>query len=110
MDFDGKGFGTPEAFRDKCIIEAAPGATAIAQQAQLAHSYCGTTQVLTSYFEIMEYAGKPANITSYDAAQTLQMIKNDGRIKEYTSPDILDVGLMGYMTWWGSKRSSFRVR
>lgn len=112
-DFDGKGFGTPESFRNKCIIDAAPGGTALSVQAQFVYSYCGTTQVLTSYFEIVEYKKKPKGITSYDAEKTLAMIKADGYYnnegaKSFDAPNKLDPGLMGYMTWWGSRRSDPR--
>jgi len=112
-DFDGRGFSSPEEFRDICIIKSAPVATALSKQALLAHAYCGTTQVLTSYLEIVEYAEKPTQITSYDAAKTLQMIKDDGYYndeysKEYKTPSSLDAGLMGYMSWWGSRRSDPR--
>lgn len=115
-DFEGKGFGSPEAFRDKCIRELGPGASAIAKQAQYNNSYCGTTQVLTTHLEIVEYGEKPDGMTVYDANKTIAMIKQDGyftegNIKAVQSPShVGDIRAMGftYDTWFASKRSDPR--
>ncbi len=112
-DFDDKGFGSPEAFRDKCIIEAAPASSAIAKQAQFTHSYCGTTQVLSSHLEIVEFAEKPENVTVYDAEKTLEMIKKDGHYtkggnKMVDAPRLVNILApmgMNYDAWFNSRRS-----